>query len=398
MNAIVALVLAAAAATSPTATPAKATAKLATAKAVTISGKMDASTPAIAADGNGKLHVAWSELSGKSPDVYYSSSKDGVTWSAPVDISNTPGASSDPDIAIGPKGQIVVVWADTTSGNDSPDIFATTSMDGKKWSVPLDISNSPGKSSNAAVCLTPSGDIHVIWVDTTADITAPDIFHSVSKDGGQTFSKSDDISNSPNVSADPAIACGPKGEVYATYTDIEPTGKDRDIWLTSTTDGKTWSKPADISNTPGLSSNPDIAADPKGNVYAVWEDTTSGQDSPDIFLAVSHDGAKTWDPLADVSKTPGKSTDPAVDVDKDGNVAVVWCDTARDETAPDVWVTRSANGGKSFTDAEDLSNTPGISSLPDVIISNGKIYSVWEEMEKGHKKIKVISSPVKHNS
>lgn len=396
MNAIVALVLAAAAAASPAST--KAATKPATAKAVTISGKQEASTPAIAADANGKLHVAWAEMSGKSPDVYYSSSKDGATWTTPVDISNTPGASADPDIAIGPKGQIVVVWADTTSGGDSPDIFFTVSTDGKKWSVPLDISNSPGKSSNAAVCLTPAGDIHVIWVDTSADVTAPDIFHSVSKDGGQTFSKAEDIANTPNVSADPAIACGPKGEVYAAFTDIVPSGKDRDIWLTSSTDGTTWSKATDISNTPGLSSNPDIAADAKGNVFVVWEDTTSGMDSPDIFLAVTHDGAKTWDPLADVSKTPGKSSDPAVDVDKDGNVAVVWCDTAKDETAPDVWVARSADTGKTFTEGEDLSNTPGVSSLPDVIIANGKIFAVWEETDKGHKKVKTISSPLKHNS
>src|SRR5262249_48407326 len=107
--------------------------------------------PTIPADAKGTLYVAFEgagATAGGPSDVLFTASTDGgKTWSKPADLSNTPGATADPAIAVGKDGSIVVVWTDAGTENH-PDIFAVRSTDGgKTWSKPADVSATPGVSS-----------------------------------------------------------------------------------------------------------------------------------------------------------------------------------------------------------------------------------------------------------
>ncbi len=110
-------------------------------------------TPRIAADGNGNLYVVFAgcKQGSKVQDIFCSSSADGgLTWTSPIDVSNTPGTSSHPDIAVEKNGAIDLVWGDTTDIT-SPDIFFVRSQDkGKTWTDPFNISNTPGVSAEPA--------------------------------------------------------------------------------------------------------------------------------------------------------------------------------------------------------------------------------------------------------
>lgn len=367
------------------------------AAASNVTGDGEGKHPSVAADDKGGLHVAY-EAPGKgasAADVYYTSSTDGgKTWSAAVAVATTPGASEDPAIAVGKDGSVVVVWTDTSSGDGKPDIYAARSADkGKTWTAPVDVSNTPGVSSAPDVKIAPNGDTYVIWLDTSSGTDSPDVYFASSADGGKTFSKPADVSNTPGKSLTPAIALAQSGAIHVTWCDTSSGDASPDVYYSGSTDGgKTWSKAIDVSNSPGVSADSDIAVDAKGRIYITWSDTTEGDKSPDIMVATSSDGGKTFGKAVNVSKTPGTSSDPGIAATGDGRVAAIWVDTSGGSASPDVWMATSTNGGKSFGKAKNVSNSPGVSKEPDVTIANGKVFSVWEEEEGGKTKVKIVAA------
>jgi hypothetical protein len=356
--------------------------------------------PGLVADQDGHLHLTYlAQEKGKQVhDVFHAVSTDGGnTWGAAVEVSKTAGESSEPAIA-GHGKDLAIVWIDTTAGADRPDVWAAVSTDaGAEWTAAVDVSKTPGVSSEPAVAVAPDGTIHVVWTDTTAGADHPDIWHTESRDHGKSWKAAEDISRTPGVSTHPAVGCGPKGEVYVAWADTTNGKDNRDIWFVRSLDGgKTWGKPFDMSNTPGLSSTPDLAVGENGDVYVAWIDSSVGATHPDVFVATSHDhGAKFGKPV-DASKTPGISSEPAV-VAVDGAVVAVWLDTSKDAKAPDIWIAQSANGGRKFSAAADLSNTPGVSGLPRVAVAAHSVVAVWEEEEQGAYHVKLARAPIERS-
>jgi hypothetical protein len=123
-------------------------------------------------------------------------------------------------------------------------------------------------------------------------------------------------------------------------------------------------------------SNTDIAASNDGSdVYVVWEQ------EGEIMLAASHDGGETWEEIVNVSNTPGASTDPRVATSADGQyVHVTWQDTPGNG---DIFYARSTNSGDTFETSINLSNTSGRSCTdPDcddhqLLAEGSNVYVVW---------------------
>jgi hypothetical protein len=97
----------------------------------------------------------------------------------------------------------------------------------------------------------------------------------------------------------------------------------------------------------------DASAGPyRDHVYAVWADRRSGHSR--IRLASSSDKGVTWSPSMEVDRMkPADTTDnfmPAVAVNRDGTVAVMWYDRRDrpDNLGWDVRMTASTDGGRTF--------------------------------------------------
>lgn len=115
---------------------------------------------------------------------------------------------------------------------------------------------------------------------------------------------------------------------------------------------------ADYYDTPGVFPIPTLAADGgsasfKDRVYTVWQDTRDGHSR--LLLAFSSDMGKTWSAPRLVSDAISKRKQdllyPAIRVNKDGVVGVVWYDR-RDRTREDEYDLRfaaSLDGGETFT-------------------------------------------------
>jgi hypothetical protein len=112
---------------------------------------------------------------------------------------------------------------------------------------------------------------------------------------------------------------------------------------------------------------PILTVDPRPghrNVYAVWQDARfSGGQSDQIAFSRSTDGGTTWSPAVRVSP-PGdvQAFTPTVQVNAAGEIAITYYDfTFTTATSPalatDYWVTRSTDGGRTFSPRERLTRT-----------------------------------------
>ena len=74
----------------------------------------------LAVDNNGVVSATWSDFNlSDNPDILFTRSTDGgVTFSTPLNVSNNPGSSDFPFLAILPDSSVSVLWTDDSYEND----------------------------------------------------------------------------------------------------------------------------------------------------------------------------------------------------------------------------------------------------------------------------------------
>lgn len=344
------------------------------------------SRPRIAADSKGHLFVAFeaNAQGTKISDIFFSeSTDDGKTWSSPVDISKTKGVSLHPAIAVEKSGALDVVWSDTGSDPISPDIFFVRSADGgTTWTEPMDISNTPGVSGEPTLAIAPDDSIHVVWTDSSKGMKNKDIYYTSSTDAGKHWAKDPllpavDISNTTGASSEPTIAVAPDNIIHVAWADSTPGTTHPDIFYTQNSNNK-WTTPVNISHSPRVSAHPALSCG-KEKVFLCWSDNSKKENAADIWLAVGDKNGKFAEPI-NVSNTPGVSSEPAAAADQSGEAAIVWSDTSTGTKTPSIFAKASLDNASGFTAVMDLSNNKQCVRIhPDVTVSGGKMFVVWEE-------------------
>jgi len=103
--------------------------------------------------------------------------------------------------------------------------------------------------------------------------------------------------------------------VYASQGEI--------FYQESSDDGESWDDPVNISQTEGKSDYPAIAVDSEDNLYVVWDEFTPNGNYIILFKKFSVD--KGWDDKpANVSTALAWAWYPSISVDSKGNVRVTW--------------------------------------------------------------------------
>ena len=135
-------------------------------------------------------------------------------------------------------------------------------------------------------------------------------------------------------SYDPSSAVDSSGNVHIAWTDETSylgSGTDKDIFYRRYEPGSGWIT-VDVVSTQntGYSINPSLAVDWQGNAHVVWEDNTNYEDCGndfDVFYKRWQVAQGTWTNTEVVSiGSDAWSGEPAVAVDSDGMVHVVWSD------------------------------------------------------------------------
>ena len=148
------------------------------------------------------------------------------------------------------------------------------------------------------------------------------VFMSKSTDGGQTWKTTVAFDDARDLS-DPGVAVDPRnGNVYVVFENQVANGTEHVFFMSSSDQGRTWSKPVDIIDDPGKThshSVPGVTVAPDGRVDVAWYDFradpffTPGsnlrQRYADVYMATSVDEGRSWSPNIRVSD---RSIDTAI--------------------------------------------------------------------------------------
>ena len=128
------------------------------------------------------------------------SNNNGVSFSAPVNISNTPfGNSISQQIAVS-GNNIYVTWQEF----NNEIFFAMSNNNGSSFGTPINLSNNAGFSANPQIAIS-GNNVYITWQDNTFS-AASDIFVILNDRPFGGFGTPINISNSPGNSENPQIA------------------------------------------------------------------------------------------------------------------------------------------------------------------------------------------------
>jgi|GEM_PF-4777533 len=116
---------------------------------------------------DGTLHVVWQDytLDPNQADIFYSYKSPGGSWSPPVDVSQNEGDSSGPVLVEDGAATLHLVWYDNTPGNW--EILYAVKPQGGSWTAAVNVSNTPGRSGQPSLVYDGRGRLHLAWADDT---------------------------------------------------------------------------------------------------------------------------------------------------------------------------------------------------------------------------------------
>jgi BNR repeat-like domain len=340
----------------------------------------NSSIPNIVADSSGDLHLVWHDFT-PGLDIYYKKSTDaGATWTASRRLTMTSNGSSNPAVVVDSSDNLHVVCEDYSAGNG--EIYYKKSTDGGgTWTASRRLTWTSGGSFHPAIAAS-SGDLYVVWEDATPGNY--EIYYKNSTDEGATWSTSKRLSWTTGNSSYPAISIDPSGHLHVIWQD---TTGNHEIYYTSSMDGgATWTKSKIISLTSGHSYGPAMGVEsmPLGSrLHVFWADDKPG--NYEIYYAESADGGATWTTSRRITWTSGESTLPAVAVDSSGHLHLVWVEVIGNW---EIYYKKSTDGGATWAASQRLTWTSGSSDCPAIAADpSGALQVVWSDGTPGNLEI-----------
>jgi len=124
-------------------------------------------------------------------------------------------------------------------------------------------------------------------------------------------------------------------------------------------------------------SSGDVSAASGSNRFVVWEDNTPG--NYDVLIKRSADNGATWQAVKNLSNNPGDSLNPQIVV-SGSNVYVVWLQIDSDGTMEDILLRRSADNGATWKPIVKITTSGAVGfSSPQVIASGANVYAAWDQ-------------------
>jgi hypothetical protein len=349
---------------------------------------------------------------------------DGLSFSEPVNLTNNLRDSVYAQVA-SHGSNVYIVWQENrpslVASNDNErnyDILIKKSIDGGlTFGKEINLSQNPGFSEHPQIAAS-GNNVYVVWIDnspvTGSSETSENkkILLRKSIDQGNTFGETSTLSSTNNVDSFNQEITAAGNNVYVVWqdvplpiaddTDIISGGQDSSVYnygqnnsninhqkygsimFTSSEDGgESFIQPKSLSNG-AYKSYPKVGAY-EDSVYVVWNvgiigDTSSVDSQNDmtpngIFFARSFDnGVNFSDPLKLNTEldTIGESQVAA----SGKNVYVVWGGNPDEKVVGNLYFTRSADSGATFSTPQSLTekNTLNV----EVAADNSNAYVAWQ--------------------
>lgn len=280
--------------------------------------------PRMASDGEGHLYVVWEEAkTAEDYRIYLNRSPDGgATWESQPILLNVPDprahGTRSPQIALGPKGRVYVVWEQYENRAVKPKdpasvistdqmVYFNRSLDyGRTWlPQPIRVNQAgpqPVSAFQPQVSSDRGDDVYVIWLEAEGPYPRRVLF-ARSADSGVTWNEPQvrlDLTSPFGKSpAQPQIRSDSSGHVWALWQELVPKSNEWQVLLNRSDDhGRTWLAKAILLAAPpqrrGVYRGVSFQTDDRGHCYVAW-DGGPGNDQ-EIYLNRSADFGATWLP------------------------------------------------------------------------------------------------------
>lgn len=256
------------------------------------------------------LYISWTRFGTPAGILLTKSANSGINWSAPVQVSSGGGVQGS-DLAIGPNGQVYVVWV---GGNSTDDIiyFNKSTNGGASFGTEVNIAQgvSPNITITSSGVTFPSidcdlsggprnGYLYTVWCDSRN--SDPDIFLIKSSNSGTNWSTpvrvNNDAIGNGKMQCWPWISVNEQGNIAILYYDSRNSTSTNIIeaWLARSTDGGQTFINEKLSSTSFTATSPNsdvrfgdyINIDYYGTrIAAVWTDQRAGGINQEIYTAV----------------------------------------------------------------------------------------------------------------
>ncbi|MGI0047233.1 MAG: PEFG-CTERM sorting domain-containing protein [Nitrosotalea sp.] len=326
------------------------------------------------AESQGKVYAVWQSFSSnQSSIVFAKSDDDGTTFSSPIQVSDNSKDSAFPQVVVYGT-HVYIAWMERTEGDVTNVVFAKSDDGGTTFGNTIAITSHTGNSGVSRIYAS-GNNVYLMWEDNSEKNF--DVFLSTSDDSGNTFGTPLNISNNTGDSGAPQMIVNGTN-IYATWMDN--TSGNFDILFSKSTDGGlTFTKPVNVSVDQQDSGYPQLAV-VGNNVYITWTNAVTSKNY-DIFLTKSNDGGQTFSPPLNISNSPGASGWSQLAVDN-GTVYASWVDDTPGHF--DVYIAKSNDGGNSFETPVDVNNGGGNNSwYNSMSVSSNTVYLTWQQADNG---------------
>jgi hypothetical protein len=349
--------------------------------------------PAVTVDPtNPRIIVAtWQQdlgFGGRS-DLVSASRDGGRTWSRRTIpgltrcTGGTADSASDPWVAAGGDGTVYFTGAAISLATDPPigtNVSSRSRDGGRHWTRSTPISAASRRTERMVVTADPRrpGHAYAAWFDRDPSLPLP-------LDGTLLFARTTDSASSwsapVTVDAAPPNGLDLSGQVLvlrdgsllAVFARLEilddGTFVNRLLTSHSPDLGRTWPPPHVVASesiqpfpdpeTGQPLSNQDMsyfsaATAPDGTLYVAWDRSTSATSGTVEFVS-SSDRGRTWTGPRAIPGITAFAFEPAIAVDGNGTLGVLWYDNRRDklgddESTTDVWFAASRDRGRTWRD------------------------------------------------
>ncbi len=193
-------------------------------------------------------------------NIFFIHSDDaGSSWSAPVNISNTPEHSRLERMAVDTGGRVSVVWLDSSLTSNSSQIFFNHSPDfGVSWGNPIMLSFNDVEFRYPDIAVDRLGAVYIIWEEQINNIYH--ILFRRSDNGGLNWQGVMSLADHTSYFLQAALAVDDAGNVNLYYYRSGGGA----FYRRSIDRGSTWEPSIPLQIPPGYG---DITLDYEGNIY-----------------------------------------------------------------------------------------------------------------------------------
>jgi uncharacterized repeat protein (TIGR01451 family) len=332
--------------------------------------------PELAVDRKGSVHAAWYAWTTEGQYEIFHTWRDAEgIWSNPQNISNNPGDSYGPRLAVDNDGILHLVWIDNTSGPEN--LYYAYRDSSGTWSAPQDVSGDIDVLFSLQLAIDVGNIAHILWVGYDRCI------HYAQRDHNGLWSDPRLITCS-NHGSDPRMAVDEQSNVHVVWYDFE---YDSILYVQRNSSGY-WSDPVDL---PGELDGPSpiVTADRHGNTHVIW------MAGGGVYHAWKRSDGNWFGPQR-IGHSSSEDA-PRLAVDESGAVHVVW--QYRPSSYSWNWHVYYAqwNDDRGWTGPWLLSDDiiSGVWMQTQLVVERGgSVHMVWIDQSEGDQDVYYVGSPL----